>query len=285
MFLVGLPGFMLALLVNFIALPPRGVNDSVTLVEHSSQGSTEVLDNYKKVLSNSHWTVCVAACVVMNFCMNSAGEWTPAFMVRVKHVSVEDVGIVVGSALAIGGLLGTLFAGRLTQRLARSHDSAAFLVPAIVLLPAAALFCGFVNLATTSTTCFAWLVMVMFFGYAPHGPALSVMMTSIPPHLRSQSLALYALLSRMFECLGPLVMGVISDKKDLTFAMQLLWVLPLVSSAVWLVGYLCLQPLPKTADEAGAGEPSLWSFFVDRDEVAVAKLAGGETQRSYGATA
>lgn len=287
MFLVGLPGISLAFVINFVSLPPRGINDisnpvAVVAARETSEhsGVSGILGSYREILARSHWTVCASAVVMMSLAMSASSEWMATYLIRVRGIAIQDVGIVVGSSLVIGGCLGTMFGGHIAQHLATSYQSAYFLAPALLLMPGTACFAGALNVATNASSSFLWLACAMFFGFSYQAPATTIMMNAIPAHLRSRAMALYAFSSRAFDILGPLGIGIVSDYTDLQTAMQLIWIMTLPPIALWWSGYFLLAPLP-IVQTPEKGVLAVWTLF--EEDVISQGLAGGKPN-DYGST-
>jgi len=299
MFMVGVPGLMLASLIPFISLPPRGVNDvgevapefaAVNIKDGHGGGATgQLFIAYRAILSQTHWVMCCAAVVVQSLSMTAASEWYPTYLHRSVGISTKEAGMVMGVALVAGGCGGTLLFGRLAQQAAASYESAYFLVPALLIVPGALCLFAAVNLANTALLSCFWLSSSLFFVFSFQAPATAIMMNAVPPHLRAQSMALSALISKSFDMAGPLAIGIVSDISDLKTAMQLLWIVSLASDVFWWAGYWLLSPLPKVTAASHEGDLSLASLFSEPAKEACDERApisrSGKQEQSYSSIA
>jgi MFS family permease len=99
------------------------------------------------------------------------GAWGPAFLQRSHGVPLREVGIVIGPAVGIGGLVGTLVSGALADRLVRKHGSmSAMLRLPLVALPLAAPFmAGFIFAPTLLATmiCAAGMNFLLSCAFVP----------------------------------------------------------------------------------------------------------------------
>jgi MFS family permease len=99
------------------------------------------------------------------------GAWGPAFLQRSHGVPLREVGIVIGPAVGIGGLVGTLVSGAVADRLTRTHGSmSAMLRLPLVALPLAAPFmAGFIFAPTLLATmlCAAGMNFLLSCAFVP----------------------------------------------------------------------------------------------------------------------
>jgi hypothetical protein len=99
------------------------------------------------------------------------GAWGPAFLQRSHGVPLREVGIVIGPAVGIGGLVGTLASGAIADRLVRKHGSvSAMLRLPLVALPLAAPFmAGFIFAPTLLATmlCAAGMNFLLSCAFVP----------------------------------------------------------------------------------------------------------------------
>ena len=141
------------------------------------------------------------------------GAWGPAFLQRSHGVPLHQVGIVIGPAVGIGGLAGTLVSGAIADRLVRRGGSpAAMLRVPLVALPLSAPFiAGFIFAPSLLLTMASAAVMNFLLSCA-FVPCVNYAVTRADPGDRALvSTVMLASSGLIGGALGPLIVGVLSD--------------------------------------------------------------------------
>jgi len=138
-------------------------------------------------------------------------NWLPAFLMRIRTMSVQDVGIyygvVAGLTLAFGTLLGGVIVSRYCQRYPRAYA----LVPAVGFLVAAPLFAAAIHMPSWPLT-LALIVLPLILINMFVGPALALIQNLVPPNARSTTSAMLMLVLNLIGLGGgPYAVGAISD--------------------------------------------------------------------------
>jgi len=141
------------------------------------------------------------------------GAWGPAFLQRSHGVPLREVGIVIGPAVGIGGLAGTLVSGAIADRLVRRHGSmSAMLRLPLVALPLAAPFmAGFIFAPTLLATmlCAAGMNFLLSCAFVP---CINYAVTRAGAGDRALvSTVMLAASGLVGGALGPLIVGALSD--------------------------------------------------------------------------
>lgn len=182
------------------------------------------------------------------------GAWGPAFLQRSHGVPLHMIGIVIGPAVGIGGLAGTLISGAIADRLVRRSGSAAAMLrlPLVALPLSAPFMAGFVFAPTLLLTMVSAALMNFLLSCA-FVPCVNYAVTRADPGDRAlASTVMLAASGLIGGALGPLVVGVLSDAltpqlgmQGLRFAMSAMLVTPLAASA-----FLWIALRHATTDEA-----------------------------------
>ncbi|HTO39842.1 MAG TPA: MFS transporter [Rhizomicrobium sp.] len=138
-------------------------------------------------------------------------NWLPAFLMRVRGMSVMEVGsyysVVAGATLAAGTLIGGILVSRFCTRYPRAYS----LVPSLAFVVAAPLF-----VAAVLVPSWEWalllialpLVMINVFV----APALALVQNLVPANARSVTSAMLMLVLNLVGLgMGPFAVGAISD--------------------------------------------------------------------------
>jgi MFS family permease len=172
------------------------------------------------------------------------GAWGPAFLQRSHGVPLHMVGIVIGPAVGIGGLAGTLISGAIADRLLRRSGSAAAMLrlPLVALPLSAPFMAGFLFAPTLLLTMVSAALMNFLLSCA-FVPCVNYAVTRADPGDRAlASTVMLAASGLIGGGLGPFVVGVLSDAltpqlgpQGLRFAMSVMIASPLAASAfLWI---------------------------------------------------
>jgi MFS family permease len=168
------------------------------------------------------------------------GAWGPAFLQRSHGVPLREVGIVIGPAVGIGGLAGTLLSGPIADRLVRKGGSmAAMLRLPLVALPLSMPFmAGFIFAPSLLVTmlCAAGMNLLISCAFVP---CVNYALTSAGAGDRALiSTVMLAASGLIGGALGPLIVGVLSDGLTpqfgagaLRYALSAMLVSPLLATA------------------------------------------------------
>lgn len=138
--------------------------------------------------------------------------WAPAFFERRFGMPVAQVGLTLGGLVALGGLVGTLVSGFLSDRwLAQGKPGARFRVTLaawIVIVPGACLW----PLMPNATLAFLFLTLTIT-GFAMGQAAAPPSVQDVFPNsMRGQAIALYLLLGGLVGIgFGPMLVALVTD--------------------------------------------------------------------------
>ena len=203
MAVVGLLGLPVALLMAFVREPerPQGLPPA-TLTEVWAHFKTHAKE-YGYVFAGYGATTITAFAVMI---------WTPELYRRQYGAGIGEAAFVIGTVALIGGLLGALIGGALSDRLEANGDSRAKLrVLAAcgigLLLPAV-----LAPLMPTMHGHAALILLTFFFGSAAMGPAGAFVQSITPDRMRAQFGAFYQFsLVLVGATLGPFAVGFVTD--------------------------------------------------------------------------
>lgn len=138
--------------------------------------------------------------------------WTPTFYIRTYGLSASEAGYMIGVAIVISGLLGSVIGGWLADHLASRGDAYAktrvMLIGAIVLVPA-----GLITpLMPSANLAVIGLGVTFFSGSMAAGPVASIAQEMTPNQMRAQASALYLFLTNLIGLgLGPTAVALFTD--------------------------------------------------------------------------
>ena len=206
--LVGLPGLLLALLTLTIPEPRR--RRPADSPVHAAT-LREVIAWLRRH-SRAFWTfgIGVAIYATVNF---GTAFWFPAFFERSHGWSSGKIGLIMGGATLIFGVVGVIAGGRmadwLKERGRRDGNLIVLVISAIVsILAGLPLY-----LTSSEPVLIASLIVTNIVAASPFGAAAAAMQEMSPSTMRGQAAALLGLLLNFVGLsLGPTAVGLLNDK-------------------------------------------------------------------------
>jgi MFS family permease len=213
--IIGLPGILMAALVQFTLREPRRAADHLASAAAHPGATGQAEPDIRKVLVTlwrnaafRHLSICFSVWFFFGYGLL---QWQPTFFVRSHHLESGELGIWLAAVYGGGGLIGTYLGGEWCSRRAANNErlqlnacAAAFVLFGV--LTAAA------QLATTYHMAFAALLLANIGGNMSQGPIVATMQTLVPPRMRAMSIAITYLFANLIGMgLGPLAAGALSD--------------------------------------------------------------------------
>jgi sugar phosphate permease len=174
------------------------------------------------------------------------GAWGPAFLQRSHGIPLREVGIVIGPAVGIGGLAGTLVSGAVTDRLVRTRGtlSAMLLLPLVALPLATPFMAGFVFAPTLLVTMLCAAAMNFLLSCA-FVPCINFAVARAGAGDRALvSTVMLAASGLIGGGLGPFIVGAVSDglspqwgAEGLRYALSAMLASPLLATAFLIAAY------------------------------------------------
>jgi len=211
MFVVGLPGLLLAVVVRFVVVEPRrGLSDPVRAVEPAVQPS--LADGIASIWRSAPARHLVAAITLTSLVGYALTGWGPSYMQRSLGFSMREVANYVALPAALIGAASALIGGKLADRAARRHGvyAQSWVVVAMkaIAFPFAIAF-YFIDAPHLALACY--FVSYIFAG-AYLGPTFAMIQHLAPLRLRATWAALSLLAINLIGLgLGPFLVGQLSD--------------------------------------------------------------------------
>lgn len=139
------------------------------------------------------------------------GDWVPSYFVRYLGADVTEAGALFGSAALVGGILGALAGGALSDRRRRAREGGEFDVSAGAALAAAVLMLVTLEAGRGPVSILGGLVAT-FAVYAIFPGLLAAMLSFVPPHRHGVTAALNTLfVGGIGAATGPFLVGTASE--------------------------------------------------------------------------
>ena len=165
-------------------------------------------------------------------CVSVAGysltTFAPAYLIRVHHMSLGEVGVHYGIASGVTGILGLLIIGRVADQL--SGRDPRWLLWVVAAMTAALIPFSVLAFVVDSAAMSVWFLSLSYVvGTAYMAPSIAAIQRLVRPEQRATASAIFLFFGVTIGSVGPFLTGVISDalKADLGTA-SLGWALLLV---------------------------------------------------------
>jgi len=201
----GLPGIALALVLRFALHEPRRLELQL------APGSASLRAGLAELLINRRFLLLCGAATCTSVVGYGYRFWSPAFLSRVHHLSVEESGVWLGLVCGAGGAIGTLGFGVLAQRLARRSSRWLLGVPALALGLSTVCY-GLYALCPDRQGALWSLLLAQICAASWFGPIFAATQDCLRPQRRALGASvLLALVTLIGLGLGPTLVGAGSD--------------------------------------------------------------------------
>jgi len=208
---LGAGGILLAPLVFlFVRDPKRGAldEDSAVTLRAKPPGIFRCLQVYWRTPS---YFYLVLAGGVHALVQGGAQGWLAPYLSRRFHISIAELGLLIGLLLGGGGLLGNLTSGYLVGRLGRADPRWYALVPAIasaIIIPAVIFEFSVPSLSLAMV--FGVITVFCMLVFAP--PTVALTQSLLVPQMRTTAASITLMMTSLMGALGPLIVGLGSDR-------------------------------------------------------------------------
>jgi predicted MFS family arabinose efflux permease len=206
--IVGLPGIGLALLTALLLRdPPRGYSDGGV----PAGTSTSLRQVLAAFVRNTTYVRLVLGASLVSFVLFGVMNWMPAFFIRRFGMTVAEVGTTFGLAIGLGGGLGMLAGGALTNRLVQRDARWLVWMPAVVILLSLPTY-ELAVFADSSRVAALLLFVANFTSGLAYGPVGTAVVSVVAPAMRATASATSSFVNSVIGIgLAPLLVGVVSD--------------------------------------------------------------------------
>lgn len=229
----GAPGLLLALLLLPFQEPVRGQAEGREQAAEFNKKPTA--GDIVRLFRIPEYVLVVTGYTAYTFAVAAFGLWGPSFLVRVHQVPKITAAAFFGTVLFVAGLVGTLvggFAATLWQR--RNRAGYALTLGLSVLLAVPVGFAAFLLLDRLLSM--ACLALAMFLLFLSTGPVNTLILETVPVHLRASAMAVSIFMIHLFgDVWSPEIVGRLSTAwGSLQRAVLILPAVLLIGAALWL---------------------------------------------------
>jgi len=209
-YLAGFPGLLVALIVLWTVKEPRG---QVRLREALKRQPNQLTlkEALRELATKPAYWHLVMAGILIQFVSYGTAAFYGSLYVRVFDVSYSELGVKLGLMVAIAGVSGAFFGGRVGDKLDKNSPANSLLLVASTFLIATPSTFAAVNVSNVNLS-IALLGVTTFAATFYYGPNFSLIQTLASDRTRAMAVAIYLLFSGLFGLsLGPVFVGAVSD--------------------------------------------------------------------------
>lgn len=240
-FVVGLPGFLVALVVKLTIIEPiRGRNDGKIKHQVEKGSFRQSIATLFKLKSFGFYAVGAS---LVAFVQYGVGNFLPSFLIRTHQLGYMEVGVTLAVITGIGGAIGTFCGGYMADKFGVKDKrwylwAAAF--PALLSLPFILIALSSSDLNTARICLFLGTLFLSFY----FAPIVAITHSLVLPQMRAMgSAVLFFIINLIGLGLGPLFVGVASDllnpaygQDSLRYALMLTSLVSVIAAVLILMG-------------------------------------------------
>lgn len=221
--IIGLPGVLLAILMLiFVREPKRGGLDAVADGGADHPPAPPIHKAIAAFFSNRTLVFTGLSSAMSAFVGYAGLVWNPQFLENAKGMAAADVATYYALALGVTGIIGTVVAGWLVDRLGHKDKRWFAWVPAIAFALSIPFWFGMLW-APTWELAMLMLLGPMLMNQAYLAPALTVAQNAVPPAQRTMTGAILLFILNIVGLgVGPVYVGWIADRMEPTHGDQAL---------------------------------------------------------------
>ncbi|HVG59071.1 MAG TPA: MFS transporter [Hyalangium sp.] len=230
-FVGGVPGLILGSMAFFMPEPQRGALDGP-----EAQTKLPFMVGLKGLADNKAFWATTAGYTLMTFSIGGLAHWMPAYMERERGMPGSQAGLIFGGVTALAGVVGTLSGGWLGEKMDQRREGGGLLVSGMGLLLASPLMFIAVNLESQVAT-FAAIGVAQVLVFLNSGPINAAIVNCVQPAFRAFAMGLNVLCIHMLgDAISPTLIGNISDRSNLTTAIEVNAIPVLLGGVALLIG-------------------------------------------------
>jgi len=250
--IVGLPGILIAAILRFTLVEPvRGMSENRQAKSETTKVG-DVISLLKK--RRSFWHIAMGASL-NGLVVYGVASWTASFMIRSHGLGTTELGIWLAMILGVGGAMGVLLGGFISDRLSVRDKRWYMWVPVLaglISLPFSILV--YITEAPYVALSLSIIPGILYSAYL--GPTVAALHGLVGLRMRTLASALLAFIANIIGLgIGPLIIGALSDflnpslgAESLRYAMLL--IIPIVQ--FWALTHFFLAARSLRQDMAAA---------------------------------
>jgi MFS transporter, Spinster family, sphingosine-1-phosphate transporter len=229
-YLVVVPGLLLGLLSLLRRDPPRGQTD----LGHGITPVRTTWRDYAIFARTPSYVFCTIGMTAMTFAIGGIAFWMPYYLQQ-KAGAPASATTIFGAITVVAGLSATLLGGMAGDALRRRFPGSYFLVSGTAMLVGVPFV--LLTLRSTFPWIWIWIFVTCFCLFFNTGPTNTILVNVLHPTIRPAGFALNIfIIHALGDVISPVLIGVISDRTNMTLALSVVGLMFLVAGAAWLAG-------------------------------------------------
>lgn len=214
--LSSLPGLLVAVMIRLWVIEPRALPG----MGRASASRPPLLEVVAALLRKRSFVQVCIAFAIWGLASSGTGPWLPTLLMRAHHISLTQVGVMLGLVVGISLCIGLVLGGWLGNLLLARDLLWGLRLPALGMCLYTVLMIGAL-LSASLTVALTLLFLAGCVGGLVVAPLLATVGSLVSSHVRALSLAVMGLLSALVGSgVGPLAVGFLSDQLRRPFGAQ-----------------------------------------------------------------
>jgi MFS transporter, Spinster family, sphingosine-1-phosphate transporter len=228
--IAGAPGLILALLMMFVADPPRGKYDDAA---ESGRAPQKWRQAYLDLLRNRDYILSVLGYAAWNFALGGLAFWMPTFLRRMRSMTPSEATVTFGAIAVLTGLVGTFTGGWLGDFFLRWSKRSYLWVSGVTTLLAAPI--TWVALTNPHRGVYLPAIVVAeVLIFMSTGPVNSAIVNAVAPAERATALGLSVFVMHLLgDIPSPPLIGSLSDASSLEQGLLIVPVAIVMGGMIW----------------------------------------------------
>ena len=237
----GVPGFLLGLGVLALKEPQRGASDTLPDVDEGASFWRRL----RGLLDNKAYLTITFGAAMMTFAIGGLQVWMPTFLMRMRHLRLDEANTIFGGMTVVSGIGATLLGGWLGDRLLHRTPAAYQLVSAIGM--ALAIPAVVAAIYAHGRVMYPAIFLGEFFLLLNTAPLNAALVNSVSAPIRATAIAFNVFtIHALGDASSPWVIGVISDRTNLETGLTAMIVAVALSAGILFYG---MRFAPKIGNE------------------------------------
>jgi len=229
-YLVVLPGIALGCWSLCKREPPRGQTD----LAHEIPPRRVNWKNYLILARTPSFVLNTLGMCAMTFAIGGIGFWMADYVKEYRGVA-GPTATIFGGVLTVAGLTGTLLGGLAGDKLRKRFPGSYFLVSAVAMFAGFPLFLAVLYVDFPLAWVFIFLACFCLFFNT--GPTNTILANVTHPAMRATAFAVNIFfIHALGDVISPVIIGILSDKYNMTTAFLVVGAMFPVSGIFWAVG-------------------------------------------------
>jgi MFS transporter, Spinster family, sphingosine-1-phosphate transporter len=241
LFLVALAGILPGLALFGLDEPPRGPRSEVVPIG--------------RLLSVPAFLAMIAAGICITFSTVSLLTWGVDFAKMYKDFTLREASVLLALIALVASVIGVLIGGIVADRLHRKLAYGRIMAIVVAFLLAAPFLLLAIQAEEKAIVILGLSVAVFFMSWY-HGPVTAVLHDMMPRRAHATSVGVYMFATQLIGGLGPLVIGRISDLRDMQVGLQ-------IAVAIMVCGALLMLLVIHFIRRDGIRHQSLDAFHAE----------------------